>query len=283
MNRADQLLQQARKALRDVETPMLDARLLLQHATGLTHEALIAEPQTPVNDIVAALFNRFVKRRKLHEPISRIMGSREFYGRDFAVTPDVLDPRADTEVLIETALALLSDGASHRVLDLGTGSGIIAITLLAERPLVTAVAVDVSAAAITVARKNADTLAVSDRLSFLTASWFDHAHGQFDAILSNPPYIEAAVIPTLEEEVRNFDPHLALAGGTDGLDCYRAIAAPALQYLKPDGFVAVEIGAGQAADVSAIFAANGLYSESEHHDLGGHIRCLVFRAMPKQM
>jgi release factor glutamine methyltransferase len=283
MPKADHLLKQARHKLADVETPSLDARLLLQHVMGLSHEALIAEPQIQITDEAAKQFEALVERRKRHEPISRILRLREFYGRDFIVTPDVLDPRPDTEVLIETALALLPPDKSLRLLDLGTGSGIIAITLLAERPMADAVAVDVSETAIKVARQNAKAHSVDTRLHFITSSWFDAVTGHFDAILSNPPYIEAGVVPTLEEEVRNFDPHLALIGGADGLDCYRAIASKSLSHLNPNGFVAVEIGAGQENAVTSIFAANHFYIDSQHRDLGGHIRCLVFRAGPTNL
>ena len=283
MPKADHLLKQARRDLADVETPTLDARLLLQHVTGLTHEALIAEPQTQISDESAKQFEALVERRKRHEPISRILKLREFYGRDFIVTPEVLDPRPDTEVLIETALARLPQDKPSSLLDLGTGSGIIAITLLAERPRAEGVAVDLSDPAIEVARQNAKAHKVDNRLHFITASWFNTVTGRFDAILSNPPYIEAAVIPTLEEEVRNFDPHLALIGGADGLECYRAIASAALNHLNPNGFVAVEIGVGQENHIASIFAANHLYITSKHRDLGGHIRCLVFRAGPKTL
>jgi release factor glutamine methyltransferase len=283
MPKADHLLKQARLTLADVETPSLDARLLLQHVTGLSHEALIAEPQTQITNDAAKQFETLVERRKRHEPISRILRQREFYGRDFMVTPDVLDPRPDTEVLIETALALLPADKPLRLLDLGTGSGIIAITLLAERPMAEGIAVDVSETAIQVARQNAKAHKIDHRLHFITTSWFDTVTGHFDAILSNPPYIEADIVPTLEEEVRNFDPHLALIGGADGLDCYRAIASASLAHLNPNGFIAVEIGAGQETDVAAIFAANHLYINSEHRDLGGHIRCLVFRAGPTSL
>ncbi len=283
MPKADHLLKAARAILTDAETPALDARLLLQHVTGFTHEALIAEPQTVIPDDVSMQFETLVQRRKMHEPISRILGSREFYGRNFQVNPDVLDPRPDTEVLIETALALLPQDKALRLLDLGTGSGIIAITLLAERPMSQGVAVDLSESAIQVARQNANAHKAEDRLHFITASWFDGVSGHFDAILSNPPYIETEIVPTLEEEVRNFDPHLALDGGNDGLDCYRAIASAALDHLNPAAFVAVEIGAGQETDVAAIFAANDFYAVSQHRDLSGHIRCLVFRASPANL
>ena len=283
MPKADHLLKAARIALADVETPSRDARLLLQHVTGLSHEALIAEPQTQISDDTAQQFETLLERRKRHEPISRILGLREFYGRDFIVTPDVLDPRPDTEVLIETALARLPPDKPSRLLDLGTGSGIIAVTLLAERPLAEGVAVDLSETAIEVARQNAKAHKVDDRLQFITASWFEAVTGRFDAILSNPPYIETDIVPTLEEEVRNFDPHLALIGGYDGLDCYRAIASAACDHLKPEGFVAVEIGVGQENDIASIFAANHFYINSRHRDLGGHIRCLVFGAGLKNL
>jgi release factor glutamine methyltransferase len=283
MPKADHLLKQARHDLADVETPSLDARLLLQHVTGLSHEALIAEPQTQITDDMTRQFEALVKRRKQYEPISRILGSREFYGRDFIVTPAVLDPRPDTEVLIEAALALLPQDNPVNFIDLGTGSGIIAVTLLAERPMAEGFAVDVSESAIEIAHRNAKAHNVDTRLHFITASWFDAVTGQFDAILSNPPYIEADVVPTLEEEVRNFDPHLALVGGADGLDCYRSIASAAPAHLNLNGFVAIEIGAGQENAIISIFAANHLYIVSQHRDLGGHIRCLVFRAGPDNL
>ena len=170
MPKADHLLKAARAILTDAETPALDARLLLQHVTGFTHESLIAEPQTELPDDVTKLFETLVQRRKLHEPISRILGKREFYGREFLVTPDVLDPRPDTEVLIETALARLPQDKALRLLDLGTGSGIIAITLLAERPMSQGVAVDLSESAIQVARQNANAHNVEHRLRFITTS-----------------------------------------------------------------------------------------------------------------
>jgi release factor glutamine methyltransferase len=283
MPQADSLLKQAKALLSDVETPTLDARLLLQHVTGLSHTALVADPGVFVSDAQAQAFQALIKRRVLNEPVTRILGRREFYGRDFMVTPDVLDPRGDTEVLIEAALALLPNTEPLRILDLGTGSGIIAVTLLVERPSARGVAVDVSAAALAVAHRNAEAHHVSNRLQFITSSWFDGVTGRFDAILSNPPYIEAGAIAGLDEDVRNYDPHLALVGGDDGLACYRTIASQVLSHLQPDGFVAVEIGAGQAADVEAIFMEHQLLLASRHLDLGGHIRCLVFRRSPQSV
>ena len=283
MPQADSLLKQAKALLSDVETPALDARLLLQHVTGQSHTDLVAEPDLQISETHAEEFLALVKRRLLNEPVTRILGRREFYGRDFIVTPDVLDPRADTEVLIETALALMPEGEPLHILDLGTGSGIIAVTLLAERKAASGAAVDVSEAALAIARRNAEALNIFERLTFINSSWFDGVTGTFDAILSNPPYIEASTISRLEEDVRNYDPHLALDGGADGLACYRAIALGASEHLKQDGFVALEIGAGQASDVEAICATNHLHLVSQHLDLGGHIRCLVFRRSPQSV
>jgi release factor glutamine methyltransferase len=276
MPTADALLKQARADLAHVDTPALDARLLLQAATGLSHAELVADPALPLSAEAEVRFAALVARRVAHEPVSRIRGRREFYGRDFIVTPDVLDPRADTEVLIEAALALLPNDRRLRLLDLGTGSGIIAVTVLAERERSRAVAVDVSSAALLVTEQNAKAHGVDQRLQRIEGSWFDRVEGQFDAILSNPPYIEDKAVNELSRDVRDYDPHLALAAGVDGLDCYRAIAAGASARLTDKGFIAVEIGAGQEQDVAAIFGQHGLELASQHRDLGGHVRCLVF-------
>lgn len=256
------------------ETPALDARLLLQAAAGVSREEIILAPQRMVPDEAVASFRAFIGRRASREPVSRILGWREFYGRSFRVTPDTLDPRPDTETLVEAALALMPEGA--RLLDLGTGTGCIAITLLAERPGASGVAVDVSPAALAVAAENASRLGVADRLTLEAGSWFGPVSGRFDIIVSNPPYIPAVDIAGLSPDVRNFDPALALVGGADGLDPYRAIAAEAPGHMAQGAHVLVEIGAGQAPDVEAIFAAEGFAAASRHADLGGHVRCLAF-------
>ena len=276
MPTAEALLKEARLALSLVETPALDARLLLQHATGLDHAALVADPDMDLDDGIASRFRALVSRRAAREPVSRIVGEREFYGRRFKVTHAVLDPRPDTEVLVDAVLALLPINKPVRILDLGTGSGILAVTLAAERVLAEAVAVDLSPEALEIATSNANMLGVS-RIAFLQGDWFGPVTGRFDVIVSNPPYIPVADGPELAADVLDHDPHLALFGGDDGLSCYRSIAAQALDFLLPHGFVAVEIGAGQAEDVACIFAASGLSEGSRHADLGGHVRCLVFR------
>ena len=263
------------------ETPQLDARLLLQSATGLSREEMILDPSHPVEPQAAERFCAYIDRREKHEPVSRILGEREFYGRAFHITPDVLDPRPDTETLIAAALHHMPEGA--RLLDLGTGSGAIAVTLLAERPDASGVATDLSPTALAVARSNAERNGVLPRLAFVEGRWFSPVTGRFDIIVSNPPYIPERDIAELSPDVRNFDPRLALVGGADGLDPYRAIAAGAAAHLVEEGHVLVEIGAGQAEDVEAIFAACGFRAEGRHHDLGGHARCLAFRRCDGKM
>jgi len=270
------LLKEARAALeaKGFETAALDARLLVQAAAHMSHAELVAEPGRVVSDEAAVLLRAMLARRLQAEPVSRILGEREFYGRAFRVTEAVLDPRPDTETLIEAALPLLGEG--QRLLDLGTGSGIIAITLLAERPGVSAMAVDVSAEALAVARGNAKALGVAGRLTLLQSDWFQGVEGCFDMIVSNPPYIPQGEIAGLGAEVRGFDPRLALDGGGDGLAPYRKIAQGAGAHLEAGGHVLVEIGAGQEAEITAIFAGKGLREVSRHRDLGGHVRVLHF-------
>ncbi len=272
------LLLDARKALvaADIEPAGLDARLLLQAASGLSHEEIVADHDVVVTDEVCEQFKKFIHRRLGEEPVSRILGAREFYGRMFEVTPAVLDPRADTEALI--ALVLDSKkGESGRLLDIGTGSGAIAISLLCELPGFSGVAVDISAVGLHVARKNALANGVSGRLHFHLGSWFQGLAERFDLIVSNPPYIPHGEIATLGNEVKNYDPHLALDGGADGLFAYRAIAADAALHLNPDGLVVVEIGAGQKDDVKAIFEERDFDLSAHKSDLGGHVRALVFQ------
>lgn len=259
-----------------IETAALDARLLLQHVTGLDHGALIGRSETAVPDDIQARFRNLIDRRSGHEPVSRIVGIREFYGRNFRLSPATLDPRADTETLISAAIALLRHQSQPNILDLGTGSGAIAVTLLAELPGARAVATDVSPDALETATANARENGVGGRLEAVLTSWFDGVAGQFDLIISNPPYLSSLEINDLAPEVRNWDPCRALDGGSDGLDCYRAIAAGAGNHLPPSGHVVVEIGAGQTEQVTEIFANAGLDRMQAHRDLAGHLRCLVF-------
>jgi release factor glutamine methyltransferase len=272
------LIRRAAKQLssRGIETAALDARLLLQSAAGMTHADIVAGPDLNLPTDVTARFLLLVERRCAFEPVSRILGTREFYGRSFRVTPDVLDPRADTETLIGATLALAKDKRPLRILDLGTGSGAIVVTLLAELPEALAVATDLSAAALQVAQGNAEVLGVANRVRFVRANWFDGVDGQFDFIVSNPPYIPLGDIAVLAPDVREFDPAKALDGGPDGLEAYRRIASGAGGHLAPMGHVILEIGAGQENAVNDLFKGQGFNRESRHFDLAGHVRCLVF-------
>jgi release factor glutamine methyltransferase len=261
----------AEAAVHDIER--LDIRLLLQHAASLSHSDIISDPGRIVDDAAAQSFRRLINLRLEGAPVSRLLGEREFYGRVFKISPAVLDPRADSETLIDAALTLQRP---KRILDLGTGSGILALTLLAEMPDATAVAVDLSLDALDAARINAKALGVDHRVTFLRSNWFEAVEGVFDLIVSNPPYIPSHEIPDLQIEVRAHDPHLALDGGADGLQPYRFISDSVARYMSTSSHVLVEIGAGQESDVTSIFAAQGFVAHGQWRDLGGHVRVLAF-------
>ena len=205
------------------------------------------------------------------EPVARILGEKEFYGLAFGLDAATLEPRPDTELLVDLALAALPAGG--RLLDLGTGTGCIPVAILANRPDASGVATDLDAAALEMARRNAERHGVGPRLTLLRGDWFgalDPAHGAgFDLIVSNPPYIASAVIETLAPEVRDHDPRLALDGGADGLAPYRVIAAQAAGWLRPGGRVLVEIGFDQGPEVAGLFAARGFGRIGVHKDLAG--------------
>lgn len=231
-----------------------DARLLMAHALDLPPDRLMLHRADALPPEQQARLRRAIDARLRRQPVSQITGARLFWGRSFRVTPDVLDPRPETESLIALALA----APFSRVLDLGTGSGAILLTLLAERAAASGLGVDLSEAALAVARDNAARLAIGARAAFATSDWFSAVEGVFDLIVSNPPYIAAAEMAGLAPEVREWEPHLALTPGGDGLDAYRAIAAGAPAHLAPGGRVLVEIGPTQAAAVSQLFHAAGL-------------------------
>jgi release factor glutamine methyltransferase len=238
-----------------------DARRLFARALGLDPARVVLALAEPLAD--PAPFRALIARRAAREPVAKILGQRDFYGRSFAVTPDVLDPRPETELIVELALS----GSFRQVLDLGTGTGCILLTLLAERPFAEGIGTDLSAAALAVARQNAEALGLGPRASFAEGSWFEPVPGRFDLIVSNPPYVAAAEMPGLAPEVRDWDPALALTDGGDGLSAYRAIAAGASGRLTAPGRLIVEIGWQQGAAVCAIFRAAGLEDVSVHTDL----------------
>jgi release factor glutamine methyltransferase len=245
-----------------IASPELDARLLLCHASGMSVEAYAAHPQRPLAPDARALCGRLIQRRLDGEPVSRILGVREFYGRSFRVDGSTLDPRPDTETLVEAALAFAGRedrrGRSLRVLDLGTGTGCILITLLAELPAVMGVGTDASLPALEVARTNAERLGVAERARFLAGDWLAAIAGRFDLIVANPPYVASAEIDGLAREVADHDPRIALDGGPDGLDAYRRIAARARAALEPEGAVLLEIGRDQGDAVRGLLREAGL-------------------------
>jgi release factor glutamine methyltransferase len=267
-----------------IASPALDARLLLIAATGLSHEALIAAPDRPLRGDEVRRLEDLARRRLAREPLSRVIGEREFYGRRFTIGPASLDPRPDTETLVERALSLAATRtAPLDILDLGTGSGAILVTLLAELPGARGIGTDVSAAALAEARINVLSHGVGERAGLVRADWctdWDWAAGRrFDLIVANPPYIPSREIDGLEPEVRDHDPRQALDGGADGLDAYRAIAAGAGRLLAPGGLVALEIGAGQESGVLALLTGHGWDADSTTaicRDLAGHVRVLAF-------
>lgn len=264
-----------RLAAAGIEHPARDARLLMAHALGIEPIDVIVREMDNIDPVGLGAFEAAVQRRLAHEPVSRIRGWREFFGRRFIITPDVLDPRPETELLVEQALKRLPHNG--RVLDLGTGSGCILLSILSERKDTDGVALDISAAALEVARRNAEALGVMDGVTFLKGSWESELPGPFDVALSNPPYVPAADVPSLALDVRGHDPHIALTPGGDGLDAYRAILASMPRWLRPGGAIGFEFGIGQAGAVSALMSDAGLEAVEVLNDLAGIARAAFGR------
>jgi release factor glutamine methyltransferase len=246
-------------ASRGVENARLEAEWLLCAATGLDRVGLYLNFEKPLHDAELAAYRAMIARRGKREPLQHILGSQEFCGLEFEVTPEVLIPRYDTETLVNEALIRMPGAES--VLDIGTGSGCIAVALACNLPCAAVVAVDISEAALDVARRNAARHNVA--IEFIHGSLFDPLAGrQFDLIISNPPYIPSGEIEVLQPEVRDFDPRSALDGGLDGLDIYRRLVPQAASFLKCGGWLLVEVGAGQADDVSQLFCSMEDYEHS---------------------
>jgi len=266
---------EARLAAAGVDTPDLDARLLVQHALNLTREQLLFNADAPVTPEQATALHALVERRAAREPVSRILGERAFWSLELSLNADTLDPRPDTETIVEAALDAVPDRtAPLRVLDLGTGTGCILLALLAELPNASGLGIDLSPGAVEAATANAARNALGDRARFRTGDWGGGLAERFDLVVSNPPYIPSRDIASLDPEVREHDPLRALDGGPDGLDAYRAIAAQLPGLLKPGGTTALEVGIGQAADVAALLEASGLAVTGIFRDLGGVERCV---------
>lgn len=254
-----------------------DARRLLEAASGLNAAGLMARLNEALPEAEATRFETLIARRAAREPLSHLLGSVGFWTLDLIVTRDVLTPRPDTETIVEAALASVSDrNMPLRVLDVATGSGAIALALLSELPNAHAVATDLSAAALAVARNNAARNRLADRITFIETSWADGIDGPFDLLVSNPPYIASAVIDALEPEVKDFEPRLALDGGADGLAPYAHLFAEARRLLKSGGTGVFEIGWDQGVSATALARTSGVRHAVLRRDLGGRDRAIVF-------
>ncbi|MEQ9813598.1 MAG: peptide chain release factor N(5)-glutamine methyltransferase [Azospirillaceae bacterium] len=261
-----------------VESAESDARLLVAHALGLDRGRLaLARDRLPSAGEAAAI-EALIARRARREPVSRILGRREFWSLSFELAPDTLDPRPDSETLVEAALAACPRGeGACRVLDIGTGTGCLLIAFLVEREAASGVGVDISEGAVATARRNAHVNGVGDRTRFVRADWADGLDERFDLVIANPPYIAESDWAGLPPEVRHHDPRRALVAGVDGLEAYRAIAARLPALLTADGVAVIELGQGQAVRAATLFGSAGLTVAGCRRDLGGIERALVLR------
>lgn len=263
---------------KNIETASLDSLVLLCNATSFSKEKIIFNPDLELEQTAQEKFQKMIERREKREPVSHIINHREFYGLDFFVSGDVLDPRPDSESLIELVIKIFPH-KNHQFsfLELGVGSGCLSIALLKNFPNAFAMGVDISAKAIAIAQKNAQNQQVQNRFNLQQSDLFIKiAPQKFDLIISNPPYIPTQEIEKLADDVRLFEPRLALDGGVDGLNFYRKISQEVIEFLKPQGFVVVEIGYGQKKDVEKIFKENKFLLKFVQCDLAGFERVLGF-------
>ena len=257
-----------------VSDPIRDARLLLADCLELRTQNLNLLNDSHISEIKISKFRRMVKERCKRKPVSKILGYRSFWGRDFEINENVLDPRGDTETLIE----LILDCKFENMLELGTGSGAIAVTILAERPEVTCVATDISEYALKTASTNSKRHGVESRLKLLHSNWFEKISGSFDVIVSNPPYISSEEYAQLSAEVVKYDPKISLTLGGDGLEAYREILSQALEKLSKNGHIFLEIGYTQANAVGHLFREAGFQQIKVHKDLGSRDRVISAKA-----
>jgi len=263
--------------LSDIDTAALDARVLLGHVLKQPPNWLHAHPEAPVDSAMAAQFEAYIARRCQREPVAHLVGTREFWKYAFDVGPEVLVPRPDSETLITAVLEhIVERNRPFRILDLGTGSGCLLLSLLGEFPQATGVGVDISGEALKVAARNARKLELDDRVEWIRGGWDVSPGGGFDLIVANPPYIETGALSGLEPDVVAYEPELALDGGPDGLDCYRAILGCLDGVLADDGLLVFEIGQGQAERLSVLADDAGYRRRGIHDDLSGTARVLVF-------
>jgi len=263
-----------------IESPRLETRILIAEVLQCRPEDVYAGVH--ISAMAQQKIKTLLDKRLQHMPLDKIIGRKGFYKYDFLVDENVLSPRPETEILLEKALVLAQKMPAEKILDLGTGSGCIIISLLKELPAAQGVAVDISTKALDVAQKNAINLQVNDRLQFVNVDWFadnflNKVGQRFDIIVSNPPYIPSEDIAELAPEVKDYDPLSALDGGVSGYDSYEKIAALALQLLADNGYILLEAGAGQAQTIADIFTKRGLHLVDIAKDLSGIERCVILR------
>jgi release factor glutamine methyltransferase len=259
-----------------VESPTIDARLLLEAAAPVSRAEILADPHRALDADSAARLEAFVARREGREPVSQILGRKGFWTLMLNVGPAVLSPRPETETILDVVLPAFAPERAFNVLDLGVGSGAILLSILAERPRAKGLGVDISEEALAIARDNAAQLGLERRTALLRTDWTAGlAEASFELVVSNPPYIPSADIETLQPEVRNHEPRLALDGGRDGLDAYRRLAPEIIRVLRPGGMFAVEVGLGQSEDVKALFQAAGAEALAVHEDLSARPRVVA--------
>ena len=264
-----------------IDSPVIDARILVEAACDATRTDIITDPYRAVTPEQMATLSAYLDRRQRREPVARIIGRKGFWKIMLNVDSNVLIPRPDTEVVVDMALKSTGEADALRILDLGVGSGAIILSILAERPGATGLGIDVSEEALAVARENASQLGLEGRLALLRGDWtWGLADGEFDIVVSNPPYIASDEIETLEPEVKHHEPRLALDGGPDGLDAYRVLAPEILRVLKPGGLFLVEIGWTQAEAVTALFKAAGASDLTTVKDLADRDRVVMGRRNP---
>lgn len=275
---ARQVAEQLRAA--NIENAAHDARSLVAHFAGVTLAELVAGGGDPIDPVAAETIQLAAQRAASGEPLYRILGRRAFYGVELLLTPDTLDPRPDTEILVDRiiphARRITAAEGVCRILDLGTGTGAIALAILKEVDGATAMGVDISAGAVETAVSNADANGLEGRFRAAISDWFSAVNEKFHIIVSNPPYIDAVEYAGLSAQVRDFDPKTALLGGVDGLDAYREIAAYSAGYLIDGGVVGLEIGYSQREAVTSLFAEHGFRQIECARDLTGHDRALLF-------
>ncbi|MEO6338890.1 MAG: peptide chain release factor N(5)-glutamine methyltransferase [Caulobacteraceae bacterium] len=261
-----------------IDSPVIDARLLVEAAASAQRVDLISDPHRQLTEAQAAELEGYLVRRERREPVARILGRKGFWKIALTLSPHVLVPRPDTEAVLDVVLAAFDEYRAFTVLDLGIGSGAILLAILAERPLAKGLGIDVSDEALAVARENAARLGLEDRTALLRSDWTAGLGDDgFDLVVSNPPYIPSADIEGLDPEVRDHEPRLALDGGPDGLDAYRILAPEVLRVLKPGGLFAVEIGWDQSAQVETLFRDAGAEDVRTQKDLSTRDRVILGR------